>query len=202
MRPGRVLFLLPFIASTAFAQTYTGEVTPFVGYQTGGAVIIDGRSSDLEDGAAFGVMLTFDRGPGRKLDIVYAHQTTNAVRNDPFGPGPATLKYDTFVDYAQIGGRYVFTPEQRLAPYVALTAGGTRLAVNEKSAILFSYAFGGGADVRLSERTSIRFDGRFTNTLSADRSTYECQSGGSCNGFSTGSMLTQFTASTGIVIRY
>jgi hypothetical protein len=202
MRSAPVFLLLVLLPSTAAAQAYTREVTPFIGYQTGGAVIIDDRSSGLEDGPAFGVTFTFDRGPGRKLDLVYGHETTNAVRNDPFGAGPATLKYQTYVDYLQIGGRYVWTPEQRVAPYIALTAGGTRLAVNEKSAILFSYAFGGGADVRLSERTAIRFDGRFTNTLSGDRSTYECQSGGSCRGFSTGSMLTQFTASTGIVIRY
>ncbi len=201
MKTAAIVAMLVLSASPLAAQL-TGEVTPYAGYQTGGSVVIDGRNSDLEDGAAFGVMLTFDRGRGRKLDLVVGHETTNAIRNDPFGPGPATLKYRVFVDYAQLGGRYVFSPEQRVAPYIALTAGGTRIALNGTSAVAFSWAAGGGADIRLNERTAIRFDGRFTNTLFADRAAYECQSGGSCSGFSTGSILTQFTASTGIVIRF
>lgn len=190
------------LAIPAMAQSTTGEVTPFIGYQTGGSVIIADRHSTIDSAPVFVVMVTWDRGPGRKLDLVFAHQSTNTLWEDPWAPPPNSVKFKTYVDYAQIGGRYVFSPEDVVQPYIAMTAGGTWVSLNDAGGVGFSFAYGGGTDIRLSRRTSIRLDGRFTSTMSVYGGAYSCNSSGSCRGFTTGTLLTQFTASTGLVVRY
>ena len=202
MKPGRAVLLSLLLALPAAAQMYTGEVTPFIGYQTGGSLILAGREAPLDSAPVVGVTLTFDRGPGRKLDILFAHQTTDAVRTDPYGPPPARSAYRTYIDYLQLGGRYIYWSDPRVDAYVAMTAGGTWVGLGGEGAVGFSFAYGGGADVRLTHRTSIRFDGRFTSTTSLTGGAYHCDSSGTCSGFTTGNVVTQFTASTGLVLRF
>jgi opacity protein-like surface antigen len=188
--------LLLLIAPAAIAQI--SEVTPFAGYQTGGAVTLNGLNTGLDDAAAFGVVVTFDRGRGRKLDVLLSHEQTRAARRDPFVP---PVSADVALDYLQIGGRYAARPEQRTAPYVAMTIGATRMAIESASAVRFSYAFGAGADIRLTPRTSLRLDGRFHTTLVQTNAQIGCSSGATCTGFGTSTALTQFTAGACLVIR-
>lgn len=197
----RTLLVLLLIAMPAAAEDFGREITPFVGWQHGGALWIDNRNAPLDDAPAFGVMVTFDKGRGRMLDLVFTHEMTNAVRGELMPPG-GSVAYRTFIDTAQIGGRYVFSPAQRLAPYIAMTAGGTWIGANGQHAIGFSFAYGAGADVRLSARTAIRFDGRFTSLLASQGGSVRCDSSGSCGGLVSGSLLTQFTASTGLAVRF
>src|SRR6185369_5509648 len=70
------------IASSAVAQV--SEVTPFVGYQGGGSITLNGLDTRLDQQPEFGVFVTFDRGRGRKLDLLVSHQATRAERHDPF----------------------------------------------------------------------------------------------------------------------
>ena len=145
------------------------------------------------------MFVTFDRGRGRKLDVLVSHEQTRASRRDPSEEPVAT---DVTIDYAQIGGRYIINPERRAAPYVAMTIGGTRLVIGSGSALRFSYALGAGADVRLTSATSLRLDGRFYTTLVEAGAQIGCNSGGTCTGFGIGSALTQFTASAGLAVRF
>lgn len=188
------------IACSALAQP--SEVTPFVGYQGGGTITLNGLDTALEQRPAFGVFLTFDRGRGRKLDVLVSHQQTRAERHDPFEP---PLFSDVTVDYFQIGGRYVISPEERTAPYVAMTVGATRIGTDSGSGVFFSFAFGAGADLRLTRRTALRLDGRFHTTLIGSNAQIQCSgSGGSgtCAGFESGSSFTQLTASAGLVVHF
>ncbi|MGZ7039111.1 MAG: outer membrane beta-barrel protein, partial [Thermoanaerobaculia bacterium] len=188
------------MACSALAQV--PEVTPFVGYQGGGTITLNGLDTRLEQRPAYGVFVTFDRGPGRKLDLLVSHQQTRAARNDPF---VEPLSSDVTVDYFQIGGRYMFTPEERTDPYIAMTVGGTRVGTDSGSGVFFSFAFGAGADVRLTRRTALRLDGRFHTTLIGSNAQLSCSgSGGSgtCAGFESGSSFTQLTASAGLVIHF
>lgn len=191
--------ILVFLVTTA-ASAQLSEVTPFAGVQTGGVVELDEENNDMNSAPAFGVMVTFDRGRGRKLDLVVSHQSTRAERQDPFEPFVST---DVSVTTFQIGGRYFWDPDRRIAPYVAATGGGTYLTVGGADGLYFSFALGGGVDVPLSARTALRFDGRFHTTLIGDRVEIACtDSGQSCSGMAQGAQFIQFTASTGLVIRF
>jgi hypothetical protein len=161
-----------FLASSAaFAQF--SEVTPLIGYQQGGSV----------DGATFGLMASFDRGRSRKLDLLASHQSS---------------RDDDSVDYFQIGGRYLFHPEQRVDPYIGATAGGAYIS----DRIFFSLSLGGGADVTLTRKSAIRFDARFHSTLSSAGIALQCDSSGTCAGNASGSSFNQFTLATGIVFHF
>ena len=192
------IVLLAIVITTRSVHAQN-EITPFIGYGTGGSVGINGLNTSLDDRPAFGVFVTFDRGPGRKLDLVFSHEQTRASRHDPFEEPVST---DVTLDYFQIGGRYVFTPDQRTAPYIAMTIGGARVAIEGGSGVRFAYAFGGGADLRLTRKTALRLDGRFTTTFVEANAQIGCASGGTCSGFGNGSALTQFTASAGLVVHF
>ena len=156
-----------FLASSAaFAQF--SELTPLFGYQQGGSV----------NAATFGVMASFDRGRGRKLDLMASHQRS--------------------VDYFQIGGRYLFHPEQRVDPYIGATAGGTHIA----DGLFFSFALGGGADIMFARKAAVRFDARFHTTLTSAGLTLQCDSNGTCAGDARGSSFNQFTITTGFVFHF
>lgn len=184
-------------ASAASAQL--SEITPFAGYQIGGVVELAEEDTDLNGSLAFGVMATFDRGRGRKLDLLLTHQGTRAERQDPFEP---RLSVDVSLQYFQIGGRYFWDPDRRVAPYVAATGGGTYIRVGQADGAYLSFAIGGGADIQLNSRTALRFDGRFYTTLVGSRVEIACDSSGQCSGMAEGSQFNQFIASTGLVFRF
>ena len=185
------------LASTSLAQSY--EVTPFLGWQEGGAVSLAEEDTGLDGAPVVGVMLTLDRGAGRKADLVLSGQRTRAERIEPFEP---PISADVTLAYAHIGGRYHWRPEDRVDPYVAFTAGGTWLELRDRSGIALSFAAGGGADIHLTPAVAIRLDGRFYTTLGADRLELACAGTIDCVGFASGNALTQFTASTGIAFRF
>jgi opacity protein-like surface antigen len=189
-----VVLFLPLAAEAA-----TGEVTPFLGLQQGGALLVGNEEGDLEADPAFGVMFTLDRGRGRKLDIVLSHQDTTADADDFFEP----VSVDVAIDYLQIGGRYMFRPDERVNPYVAITVGGTHIRFDGgDSALRLSGAAGAGVDLGLTDRLALRLDGRFYTTLLDSDGELSCDSSGECVGFSESSALRQFTAAAGLVIRF
>ncbi|HEY3052086.1 MAG TPA: hypothetical protein VGK04_01720, partial [Thermoanaerobaculia bacterium] len=59
---GLMMLCLFSASSAAFAQF--SELTPLVGYQQGGGY----------DSGMFGLMGSFDRARGRKLDLIVSHQ--------------------------------------------------------------------------------------------------------------------------------
>lgn len=186
-------------APAALAQG--GEITPFVAWQDGGAVAISNDSAGLNGAPAFGVFVTFDRGAGRKLDVVLSHQATEATaENIVFG----SRTVDVSISYLHLGGRYFWRPQSRVNPYIAATVGGTYFSVDGGNALRPSGAAGGGVDLALSERAAIRLDGRFWLTLVDPSTEIACQGGTdiSCVTFSDGSLMTQFALSAGVVFRF
>jgi hypothetical protein len=196
----RRLSLLFLILLPAVAEAQIAEITPFVGYQAGGAIELDEEDNPIDGSLVFGAVGSFDRGRGRMLDLLVSHQTTGASRQDPFEP---LVSADVSVTYFHIGGRYYWDPERRYAPYVAATGGGTYMTVDNADGLFLSFSLGGGIDVPLSRRVALRFDGRFYTTLIGNSVELSCtDSGQFCSGITQGQNFNQFTASTGLVIRF
>jgi hypothetical protein len=193
------LFLVLFTTVPLFAQR--GEVTPFVGWQEGGAVSIGNESADLEGAPAFGVFVTLDRGPGRMLDVVLSHHATDATAETPLF-GRRTI--DVSVTYIHVGGRYYLRRDERVSPYIAATLGASYFSLEGGDALRPSAAAGAGFDLPLSPAFSLRFDGRFWFTLVDPRTEIACQGGTgvSCVAFTDTSVMAQFTLSGGLVFRF
>lgn len=182
------IVLVLLVAASAAGQSR--EVTPFIGLQGGGALFIDREERSLDAGPVVGATLSFDRGRGRMLDFVVARQETEAGDTD------------VSVDVLQMGGRYFFTRDRWAMPYIAATIGGTRIAAGSAEAVRFSFAAGLGADLRLTPRSALRFDGRLYTTLFPDRAEFECRDAGVCVTGSAGEMFRQFIGSVGLGIRF
>jgi opacity protein-like surface antigen len=192
----RILLLLA-CAGQAFGQGV--EVTPFIGFGGGGAVSLEDEDTSLDPAVVGGVFVSFDYGARRKFDIVYARQQTVAERVEPFEP---LISADVTIDYLHIGGRYQLIPRGRFLPYVAGTLGGTRVNIRGADGLGFSFAFGAGADYRLTSRVVLRFDGRFFTTAGAGQTEVACNDQGDCSGFSSTSAFTQVVGTAGVVFRF
>ena len=175
-----------------------------IGLQTGGSVAvgINQLNTPLKDSAGFGAMLSFDRGTGRKLDVLVFGQNTRAERHDPF---EQPIGADISVVYAQIGGRYVFHPAAHWRPYVAATIGGTRISAGSGGWVIDpSGGIGGGGDLDIARNVALRFDGRYLVTLVSASTDIGCNNniGGNCATTTNGSQFAQFIASAGVVLRF
>jgi len=180
--------LILFFAASTLAQTR--EITPFAGLSAGGKLEIDNEEQALASAPVFGAMLSFDRGRGRMLDFVVAHEETSVATAD------------VSVTVLHAGGRYFLRREQRTMPYIAATLGGTRVASGNAEAIQFSFAGGLGADIRLGPRMALRLDGRLYTTLFGDRAEFECRDVGVCVTGISGDLFQQFIGSAGLAIRF
>lgn len=177
-------------------------ITPLVGWEAGGSVDVNQVNTSVKPAAAYGVMVSFNRGRGRELDLVAIDQESRAERHDPFTE-PASV--DVNVLSLQIGGRYVIDPDARTKPYVAATVGVTQIRAGDALTVAPSGALGGGADIQLRPNLALRLDGRVHVTLTNANTTIVCSGGGiggTCSGSSTGSNFTQFVASAGLAFRF
>jgi hypothetical protein len=175
------------------------ELTPLVGWQTGGSVEVNQLSTPVKASPVAGLTVSFDRGPGTKLDVLFVHQQSRAERHDPF-EDPSRV--DVSVAYLHIGGRHLFQPGERIDPYAGGTIGITRLGVNGAHTINPSFALAAGADLRLSRSIALRFDGRLHVTWINANLQVDCDSTGACGGTGSGGSLSQFTATTGLVFSF
>jgi hypothetical protein len=199
MRPILVA-LSVLVAAPLYGQL--SEITPFVGFQSGGSLLVNDLNTPLSATPAFGLTLTWDWARNSKFDVMVSHQNTHATRNDPLEP---SVTVDATLNYFDIGGRYVFDPVNHATGYIAMTVGLTRLAVEGGQAIAFNFAGGGGVDLRLSKRTALRLDGRWHATLANSGGSIGCSSiggVGTCTGFSSGSLFGQFTGTAGLVYHF
>ena len=191
------LILSIALASSAFPQGI--EVTPFIGFATGGAVALEDEDTSLDPAIAGGVLVSFDQGARKKIDIFFARQETVAERQEPFEP---LVTGDVSIDYLHIGGQYQLVPRRGFLPYVSGTLGGTRVTIRGADGYGFSFAFGIGADYQLSSSVRLRFDGRYLTTAGAGRTELACNDSGECSGFSSTSTFSQLLLSAGIVVRF
>jgi opacity protein-like surface antigen len=199
MRRIAIFSLFLFVhAGALWAQSR--EITPFAGIRYGGSVASQGRSGDVDSSADFGLMLSFQRDPQAVLDFVLSHQSSAGDLSDFY----VTQREDVGVTYAQVGGRYLFHPEAKLDPYIAVTVGATRIAVAGDWAIAFSFAGGAGVDIRMTPRTAIRLDGRYYTTLRDTATQIDCSvgTGGQCSLFSSGRNFTQVALTAGLAVKF
>ena len=201
MRTVRLLAVAAIFAAAAPLFGQPSEITPFIGFQSGGSLAVNDLNTPLDVTPVYGVTLTWDWAPHSKLDVLLSHQQTSATRNDPFEP---SVTADATIDYFDLGGRYVFDPVSHATGYIAFTTGLTHVAVEGGQGIAFNFAAGGGLDLRLSQRTALRFDGRWHVTFGGSGSIGCSSIGGvgTCVGFISGGGLGQFTGSAGFVYHF
>ena len=181
------------------------QLTPFAGYRTGGTFTDESTGEELElnNAAAFGLMLNWRESANTEWEIMYSHQGTDIDISGPTGPS----SIDIDVDYLQIGGTYL-GGGATARPYMVATLGGARLDPGEAglpSDIFFAFTIGGGLKVLATDRVGLRLEGRFYGTVIDSNSKIFCSSGsggGQCLINSSADLLWQFEASAGLIFRF
>ncbi len=174
-RPGwRLLALLALILSVATlvhpaqAQPRQFELTPTVGYRFFGDLEVDdteflGASTDVEDGAAYGLSFDIPLTSILKLELLANHQTTDlTVDNGLFSHASHVADLD--IDYYHVGLLVQFGSGQ-VRPFFVGSLGLARLDADfgagvRESEDRPSASLGGGVKVFFSEHVGLRFEGR------------------------------------------
>jgi opacity protein-like surface antigen len=143
------------------------EITPFAGYQWGGAIDTRPGSSlpegslRLTDSFAWGAVVSFLARMGSAVELTYLRQDTD-IEFDPAGGGSNTNLGGFAVNYLQIGGRQEFGQGVQFRPFISGSLGIGIFDPGEgdlDASTRFSWSLGGGAKYMFaSQRAGIRTD--------------------------------------------
>lgn len=204
------------VADTAFAQQmkvqrtrqykqHRLEITPFGGYSwTFSRSFYDPISNrngevDIKSGGFWGVELDFNAQPDKALALLYQRQDSKLTFKSA---GIRNEVADLAVEYWQIGG-VGGMPQGNVTPFGMFTLGGTRYILKGQGfsddTWKFSFIFGLGAKVYVSEKVGLRIQGRLPWTIFSGGAGIGCGSGG-CYTSIGGTGIAQIDVSAGLMI--
>ena len=194
-------------AANAAEDDLNFEITPFGAYRFGGGFeVTDADTSyDIDDSPSYGFIVNFRQQANTQWEIFYSRQQTNAEFSDPLAGNPVL---DVDIDVLQGGGTYQWDGDI-VRPYLALTAGGTRIRTRAGDAsrddTFWSASIGVGLHVRPTERLGLRLEARAYGTFIESETDIFCQTGPNQNVCAVridGKVLQQFETIAGIVFRF
>ena len=196
------IFLLAFIMllfqmSIAIAEV---EVTPMLGYRTGGEFNAIGvpATLKLEEAETYGVTIDIDHGKYQQITVLYSRQETS-LRTSQFGV--QNPLFDVDVEYLHIGGNQIWIKE-KMRPFFGATVGATHFNTQEYSSTTrLSFSIGGGSKFFLTKRIALMVGARAYATLFNSSSSIFCGNNG-CSAAVSGSALFQFEATAGVTFRF
>ena len=200
--------LLALLPLSGHAQTGPGrfEITPYLGARFGGTIedAATEAEAELDDAGAAGLILDLREGPNTQWELIYARQSTEADVSELAFAAPAL---DVEVESLQIGGTYQGNGA-RYRPYLAAAIGGTRLTptlADVDGDTFWSFSIGSGVQLFPESRVGLRLEARLWGTLLDTDTDLFCQSGpagGLCAVQVDSSVLWQFEAFAGVVVRF
>ncbi|MBI5040218.1 MAG: outer membrane beta-barrel protein [Gammaproteobacteria bacterium] len=97
------------------------EITPMVGYRSGGSFEDPATQEtlDLDEGPSSGLVINIDHDANTQWEFVYSHQETELQLGPTFS---GNRQFDLNVDYLAAGGAYVWR-DARVQPYISATVG-------------------------------------------------------------------------------
>ena len=177
------VFLLAAISTNAQGKF---EVTPFVGFETGGSYPVDISSTTelvsglrVDNSLAFGAFFDYNLSENFQPEFMWNRNNASYSAQDA-----STLlyhkAYNSDIDQFQFGGLFMFRDsEQRLRPYAAASLGfthdsnsalpGSEGITSNRTA--FSFSVGGGVKYSVSRHVGFRGDIRYLPTYGS--SSYE-----------------------------
>ncbi len=197
--PAALLFLV-LLADAANAQETRVEITPFVGYRTGGGVTdsATGAKYSLGASASWGAVADVSfGGPGRWVELLWTRQETTVPNADAFGPSQSSLTLDTFL----VGGRWETAPNSTLSPFLAGLVGLTRLDAAGSGTSRFTASLSGGVKVMPLPNFGLRLEARALAIFATGGSSAFCGMSGCTVGF-TGWGELQGEFSAGLVVAF
>jgi len=195
--PSLYLFVLFFQLSVAAADV---EVSPILGYRTGGT-FVDLDSSvtlTLDETDTQGVIVDIDYGKAQQISLLYSRQATDLLTSDPNVTNPLLSMN---VEYIHFGGNKIWV-EDKLRTFLGATIGATHFsATGQNSTTRFSFSLAGGSKYFLSENIALMVGLRGYATLFNSASSLFCGNSG-CLIRVAGQSMLQVEAMAGVTFRF
>ena len=207
--PEFVLLLTEILVPFAALSAQNFEVTPFVGGQINGGLIISTvrfQRIDLPNGLGYGLTSGYLFRDYYGFEFTWNRNNADAAA-EPVGGGPKQPIFRLRTD--QYFGQMVlhFTSrEDKLRPFAFFGVGATELSPHTrdvKGAIRFNWDLGAGAKYELAKHLGLRVQAKYGPTYIATHSGYWCNpSWGGCLNVGNKQYLNEFDANAGITLRF
>ena len=204
----KMLFVLLALSggSSALAQLLENEITPYMGYRTGGsfdATNVPGRYN-VSDSDSYGLIVNFMSRNAMQWEVLYSKQETDALF-DRIGTNDPEVGLD--LESLELGGVYEFNGDL-FRPYVAGTVGATYArtrSTETRSDTFLSGSFGLGVKYRPNDRIGARLEVRLRGIVLSSNSSLFCSTGSGGSGCSIaigGNVVGQVETFAGLTFRF
>ncbi|MFK7889089.1 MAG: hypothetical protein AB8G16_19695 [Gammaproteobacteria bacterium] len=190
-----------FCAPVAVADVLPNiELTPYVGYRGGGKWLDAVGDAEIQSDVSFGVIANFRASYKTQWELIYGHHGTDLEFSDG-------VLAELAFDFLHVGGTYVFS-EERLAPFLSLALGATRISPDESavsSETYFSGSLGVGLRYELTPSMGLRFEGRASGLFGKSNSLVFCENVDASEVCFLGGdrgIIPQFEALLGLTFKY
>jgi len=194
-----VMLLLMAFSIQSKAQKL--EITPFIGYETGGRLYTSIGYLQIGDGMNYGGALDFSLAPGVQVELSYNHMKSTLSIDEGFN---TEYLADMAVDYYSIGGLKELNHGEMLVPYGLVSLGlvNYRPERNYSNETLMHVSLAGGLKVFASERVGLRIQARLLMPVFFNGIYFSAGTGGAGAGVSgsVGAVQGDFTGALFFII--
>ncbi len=202
-RSGIACYLIFASLSAQAAQPTTHvEITPLIGYRSGGSFTdpASGDKLDLDDGGSVGFILNIDHDANTQWEFLYSHQSSSLQLPQLF---MGQRLFDLDIDYFSFGGSYVWRNPQ-VEPFISAGIGVTHMSPDDNqldSETRAMLQLGGGYKIFLTKHIGLRLEARaYATALSSDAEVF-CGNG-ACIARVESSGFAQYEFNAGLIGRF
>jgi hypothetical protein len=154
------LTVIVAILSSENALSQKIELSPFIGYETGGRLITSNGYLYVGDGMDYGASLNYTYKPGRQFELSYSHMKSNLDVDEGYN---RVRVCDLSVNYYSAGILREFRPEDKMNPYGLAAIGIVNyrpLSGEYSNENLMHFSFSGGVKIKPSDKIGFRLQAR------------------------------------------
>ena len=197
--------------SPAFAQwgnVAKWEVSPFVGYETGGSYPVTNSFTidrlRVDSGLSFGTFVDYSLTENSQAELMWGHNNTSFSERD-VATGTYSKAFNSNFDQFSFGFLYMLkNSERKLRPFIA---GGIGFSHESNSGAnnnqtLLAFNLGGGAKYELTRHFALRGDLRWLPSRANKTAQVQCDVFGNCFQQNVSNYLQRVNFSGGIAFRF
>jgi Outer membrane protein beta-barrel domain len=210
--PLLLMLVLSLVAtSSAFGQWSDAkkwEVSPFVGYETGGSYPVNNSFTidrlRVDGGLSFGTFIDYSLTENSQAEFMWDRNNTSFSERDA-ATGTYSKAFNSDFDQFSFGFLYMLkNSERKLRPFIA---GGIGFSHESNSGgnpnrTLLAFNLGGGAKYELSRHFALRGDLRWLPSRANRTPAVQCDIFGNCFQQNVSNYLQRVNFSGGVVLRF
>jgi hypothetical protein len=197
--------------SPAFAQwrdVAKWEVSPFVGYETGGSYPVTNSFTidrlRVDSGLSFGTFVDYSLTENSQAELMWGHNNTSFSERD-VATGTYSKAFNSNFDQFTFGFLYMLrNSERKLRPFIAAGIGFSHESNSGGNAnqTLLAFNLGGGAKYELTRHFALRGDLRWLPSRANKTTQVQCDAFGNCFNQNVSNYLQRVNFSGGIAFRF